>query len=199
LELNALHEIITNNKNTHTSLVIAIHGTGGVGKTQLVLEYIFSYDEDFTSVCWVNANDLQSIEESFSNFAQQLYDHYAQSSKENASSLKTSLVLARLTSDKGRIMSKPDTENKPSDTVKQWLRLEGNERWLLVFDNADDLDSFKLSDFFPNARNGAIVITSRRPECARYGKAITLHEMAIHESITLLAKSSSLEIGNTEG
>ena len=37
----------------------ALHGLGGVGKTQLVVEYVYRHATDYDLVCWVAAEDLR--------------------------------------------------------------------------------------------------------------------------------------------
>jgi hypothetical protein len=44
----------------------------------------------------------------------------------------------------------------------QWLATR-NDEWMLVFDNADDLD-LDLFHFFPPSATGNIIITSRNPQ-----------------------------------
>ena len=76
----------------------------------------------------------------------------------------------------------------------EWLNCSDNTSWLLVFDNVDDLESFRVSDFFPNSLSGFVILTSRRPECSRYGKGWELNVMEEQESITLLSKSYARKI-----
>ncbi|EAL88797.1 LipA and NB-ARC domain protein [Aspergillus fumigatus Af293] len=45
--------------------------------------------------------------------------------------------------------------------VKGWLSRPENNKWLLVFDNADDLDNVPLHKFYPAVNWGHIIITSR--------------------------------------
>lgn len=47
------------------------------------------------------------------------------------------------------------------DSVKRWLSSGKNFRWLLIFDNADDLESIGLPKYFPASSWGHIIITSR--------------------------------------
>jgi hypothetical protein len=49
-----------------------------------------------------------------------------------------------------------------ADALK-WLSHQ-HKQWLLVFDNADDLE-INLQDWFPSCKHGNILITSRNPEC----------------------------------
>lgn len=53
-----------------------------------------------------------------------------------------------------------DTSSK-SQAFKQWLSQENNGNWLLIFDNADDLDAVPISDYIPKTSWGHIIITSR--------------------------------------
>lgn len=50
--------------------------------------------------------------------------------------------------------------NKVGST-KRWLSKEENSKWLLIFDNADDLDSVRISKYLPAVPWGHIIITSR--------------------------------------
>ena len=48
-----------------------------------------------------------------------------------------------------------------TDAVKRWLSGEENPDWLLIFDNADNLDSVQVRKYFPMTLWGHIVLTSR--------------------------------------
>ncbi|RHZ43372.1 LipA and NB-ARC domain protein [Aspergillus thermomutatus] len=53
-----------------------------------------------------------------------------------------------------------DSKNKIG-AVKSWLSRPENSKWLLVFDNADDLDTVPVHQFYPAVNWGHIIITSR--------------------------------------
>jgi len=40
--------------------IIIVYGTGGMGKTQLALEYVYQHHKDYSSVFWVNAASVQT-------------------------------------------------------------------------------------------------------------------------------------------
>jgi hypothetical protein len=42
--------------------ILAAHGLGGSGKSQLVLNYVREYREDYLTIFWVEAGQKESIE-----------------------------------------------------------------------------------------------------------------------------------------
>ncbi|MCA1695323.1 MAG: TIR domain-containing protein, partial [Actinobacteria bacterium] len=51
------------------SVVHALHGAGGVGKTQLATEYAWRFANDYDAVWWVNAEQADRISEQYAAFA----------------------------------------------------------------------------------------------------------------------------------
>lgn len=51
------------------SVVHALHGAGGVGKTQLAAEYAWRFASDYDAVWWVNAEQADLIAEQLATFA----------------------------------------------------------------------------------------------------------------------------------
>ena len=101
--------------------------------------------------------------------------------------------MAGLVDQTGRIIVNETVLNQVVSAVREWLNRSGNTSWLLVFDNVDDLETFGISDFFPNSASGNIILTSRRSECSRLGEGWELNVMQEEESITLLSKSYARE------
>jgi tetratricopeptide (TPR) repeat protein len=62
----------------------------------------------------------------------------------------------------------------PAENVNEARQALSNskKRWLLVLDNADDV-YFDYKRYIPSGIQGAIIITSRNPECSRYGIVAT--------------------------
>jgi tetratricopeptide (TPR) repeat protein len=87
----------------------AIHGLGGVGKTQLGVEYAYRHGNDYGIVWWVRSEDPVTLASDFAGLA-------------------TELNLEEKDAAEQRVIV---------EAVKKWLRL--NRDWLLIFDNAEDV------------------------------------------------------------
>ncbi|KAK6500101.1 hypothetical protein TWF481_010458 [Arthrobotrys musiformis] len=94
----------------------------------------------------------------------------------------------------GNIDNRPIHAKKIRTAFLNWLRLPGNHKWLLIYDNADDLESFNLSDSFPKSGGGTVIITSRRPEFTRAPyMQMEVDGLEERDAISLLASFTSLE------
>ena len=70
--------------------------------------------------------------------------------------------------------------------MKEWLCCKGNDHWLLIFDNVDNLS---IAKFVPETRSGTNIKTSRCRNFSHFGQDILLDVMGESESISLLSKS----------
>jgi tetratricopeptide (TPR) repeat protein len=87
----------------------AISGLGGIGKTQLALEYSYHYRQNYDTVFWVTADSREALIAGYTDIARRL--ELPQHSEQNQSLT----ILA----------------------VQQWLQT--HLKWLLILDNADDM------------------------------------------------------------
>ncbi|MGW3994931.1 FxSxx-COOH system tetratricopeptide repeat protein [Amycolatopsis sp. NPDC004772] len=94
---------------TTAVLPAALHGMGGIGKTQMAVEYIYRHLKDYDIVWWIQATQATQIRKSLTELAQHL----------------------RLPGADEAITAVP--------AVREALRLgRPYRRWLLVFDSAED-------------------------------------------------------------
>ena len=122
--------------------ILVVWGLGGAGKSQLVLNYIRDYRQDYTAVFWIQAGSKESIQRDYIQIYRLLY---------------------------GRPLSAGQEIVKVEDAVpavKYWFHSHEG-RWLIVLDSADTIDNdqdksyINLKYFLPDAPGVHVVITSR--------------------------------------
>ncbi len=91
-----------------TALSQAISGLGGVGKTQLAVEYAYRYRSEYRYVLWARSESREDLMSAY-------------------------VSLARLL---GLPQNNEKDQQVIVDAVKRWL--ENHSDWLLIFDNADE-------------------------------------------------------------
>jgi tetratricopeptide (TPR) repeat protein len=97
-----------------------------------------------------------------------------------------------------------DPQCNKFELVKTWFEDEKSGKWLIIIDNADDLDLLygsgqnRMAKHFPRSNNGSILLTTRNKrvgiEFATASKLITVQALTATESESLL--SARLGAGN---
>ncbi|KAK6529980.1 hypothetical protein TWF694_003355 [Orbilia ellipsospora] len=189
---------------TDTPRVFAVVGTGGMGKTQTALEYAYRHHRDYTAIFWVSAASENTIHNSFIDIMQRIVKEQARKtwpeSAPDYQAIGSKLGIPGLIDGKGTISANPEAVNIIRSALFSWLQLPSN-KWLLIFDNADDLESFNLKDYIPNQGNGDIFITSRRPEFSQSAKQVVLDGLDSKNAVALLlslAHPTDLGVHETE-
>lgn len=76
---------------------------------------------------------------------------------------------------------------------------KGNQKWLLVVNNYDDLETVNLvNEFQPTHASGSIIITNRARDLRRLGKGLEIEEILPEDDIELLRKSAGTKIEEFE-
>jgi tetratricopeptide (TPR) repeat protein len=108
-ELEAIETTLRQGKNAAIGQTQAISGLGGIGKTQIALEYAYRHRQDYRSIFWVLADTRDTLNADYSKIAELL-----------------------------DLPGKNQAElHYIIQAVKSWL--DNNQDWLLILDNADDL------------------------------------------------------------
>ncbi len=106
--LSRLHSTLAADKTVALSQTRAISGLGGIGKTQIAIEYAYRYAREYEAVLWVQADSHEVLVSDFARLAQTLE------------------LPDKEEKDQWRIVS----------AVKRWL--QEHSAWLLILDNADE-------------------------------------------------------------
>ena len=107
--LHELHHRLTTTRTAALTQPQAMSGLGGIGKTQVAIEYAYRYGEEYHDVLWIDAATRETLVSGFLELAV-LFDLPEQQEQD---------------------------QNKVIAAVKQWFI--SHRQWLLIFDNADDL------------------------------------------------------------
>ncbi|UUU34147.1 FxSxx-COOH system tetratricopeptide repeat protein [Streptomyces sp. CA-210063] len=135
----------------------ALFGLGGVGKTQVALEYVHRFMADYELVWWISAEHVDNVVSS----------------------------LAAL----GSLIGAPGGDDMAlvsQETVHMLARGVPTQRWILVFDNADD--PTELQRFFPRRGGGHILITSRNQAWAQQASSLPVDVFQRQESVEHLSR-----------
>ena len=178
--------------------VVVLHGLGGIGKTQLAVELIYSSIEDYTSVFWISAASEEEAKQGFIEAAKCLIRHHACFITTSNHAPDYFLIASKLgmpgaLDQKGNMPIDPSAMDEVIQAVRNWFAASGNENWLIVFDNYDDLESFDVNSYIPSCNHGAVIITSRRHDCAQQGRnRLEVNVMGKLEAVQLLLQSAGL-------
>lgn len=137
-----------------------ISGLGGIGKTQTAVEFAYRYGMEYEAVFWVRADSITALISSFIEIA--------------------------------RLLQLPERQEQDQriivDAVLRWLRLYA--RWLLIFDNMDDLAL--AEPFLPTAGQGHIIFTTRARAFGNFAQRLEIFQMEPETGALLLLRRASL-------
>ncbi|KAH7384380.1 kinesin light chain 1 [Phaeosphaeria sp. MPI-PUGE-AT-0046c] len=151
---------------------IALAGLGGVGKSQVAIEYAYRAREaqPHMVVIWIHASDPTRFWQGYRDIA-----------------------------DKLMLPGRDDAKADLLPLVHAWLSDRQNGQWLMILDNVDDdgiffsndPDGKPLESFLPQAAHGTILITSRNNMAATnlvggHGDVVEVEPMGEDEAMALL-------------
>lgn len=138
----------------------ALSGLGGVGKTQTALEYAYRYRHEYHTIAWLRASSTEVLLSDFAALTT-LFNLPEQREKDQSQMIRA---------------------------VKNWLA--ALTRWLLIFDNADDLDL--LSTLLPPSPHGHLLLTTRTRITGTIAHAIEIETMDPEEGAFFLLRRAKL-------
>jgi MinD-like ATPase involved in chromosome partitioning or flagellar assembly len=158
--LRALHEELRSHREAATVPVV-IEGLSGLGKTQVALEYAHRFRPDYDVIWWMNCGQPQYVDASLVDLANEMREEFQASVPEG-----NGPEIARY-------------------LLKFLGEVRADQRWLLVYDNAEDIDT--ISGLLP-ARGGHVLITSRDNRWAGVGTSLQVGKFEREESASHLRR-----------
>ncbi|KAJ5923435.1 TPR repeat protein [Penicillium verhagenii] len=168
-ELDTLKQKLLVNKDCQK---VALSGLGGIGKTQVALDFAYSVKEDYPefSIFWIQSLSMETFELGCMEIARALGIRQGQESNEDVKIL-----------------------------MRQRLCEKTAGKWLLIVDNADDLDLLRginqtegLLAFLPESDDGLTIFTTRHGAVAQHltgSDVVEIGKMTGQETADLLEKS----------
>jgi hypothetical protein len=152
------------NPQSAIAITQAIAGLGGVGKTQLALAFAHARRHEYDLIWQVQADDPAALDGDLRAL--------------------------------GMVLNLP-VQNADAPTARQMVlsRLNGADwRWLLLYDNADQMDARSLRPYLPGGR-GHVLITSRRRDWSGTAPVLVVDVFTPQEAEDfLLARSAHLSV-----
>ena len=158
--LTQLYTTLNANKFAALTQAQAISGLGGIGKTQIALEYAYRHERAYRAILWVQSDTRDAIVSGFSDLAGLL--HLPEKDEQD--------------------------QHLVVEAVKRWLEM--HEQWLLILDNADDLDL--LEEFLPTRSKGHILLTTRVQAQGTIANGIEVVPMEGAEGALLLLRRAKV-------
>ena len=141
----------------------AITGLGGIGKTQIAVEYAYRSRDSgrYRHTFWVNAASQETILASFVEIATLLPEFAARNETD---------------------------QRKLIEAVKHWLE-QCKQPWLLIFDNVDhDGDLPAIREYLPQGGSGSVLLTTRASAVGSLATPIEVETMGFVEGALLLLR-----------
>jgi tetratricopeptide (TPR) repeat protein len=187
--LNSLHQFFQTSIPTSAQVAVLI-GLGGIGKTQIALKYFEQQRSHYSVAFFVDCSTEQDSSAAFLSFAYAVVDEkLRQFPGSSYSEIVKELGFSALL-DQQAIQSMAEKHRRVVEAVKMWLGRQG-DKFLVIFDGADDPGETKLSEFIPHHHNGDIIITTRDADAKAFGQTFFIEGLPQDDAIVMLSRTSN--------
>jgi hypothetical protein len=158
--LKQLHDKLTKTNDLTQLQPQILSGLGGIGKTQLALEFAFGHQQEYPFILWLRAETRSSL----------ISD------------------IAAIPNLFPSLESEDETDERQERTVISSFRawLARHDDWLLILDNVDDLQI--VQELLPTKGKGHVLVTTRIHAVGNAGNRIEIEKMKQEEGILFLLR-----------
>jgi hypothetical protein len=145
-----------------------LRGLGGMGKTQLAVEFARRHHRRFSSVFWLDGRSEDILKRSIASCANRI-----------------SLGQIPETSRGYAVDGSADVDAVVRDVIA-WLARSNNTAWLLIFDNVDreytaqgdDPNAYDIRRYLSRADHGSVLVTTRLARLEQLGESQQLSKVS---------------------
>jgi hypothetical protein len=137
--------------------VFVLYGLGGIGKTQLAVNFARQHKAAFSSVLWLDGRSEDQLKQSLASYAGRIPEGQIPERSRNA------------------VLNGAQDLNIMVADVLDWLARPDNIDWLLIFDNVDqdveqggETGAYDVRRYLPGD-HGSVLITTRLARLAQLG------------------------------
>ena len=166
-EMDMLTEVLLPRPETSQRKVFVLRGLGGIGKTQLAVQFMRTHHLKFSATFWLDGSNADSLKQSIANLASKISpDQISDVSRAYARDAKGDI-------------------NTVVGEVLAWFAKASNDRWLLIFDNVDrdssssepDPLAYDIMRFVPSADHGSVLVTTRLARLEQLGDSLEVKKV----------------------
>ncbi|KAL7271321.1 hypothetical protein RUND412_005929 [Rhizina undulata] len=167
---------------------VVLHGMGGMGKSQIALEFAHRFSRRFSSILWIDAEEFSRTTNSACKVLEQIVRHYRSKWQSSPDLQQISNILGIDIGSSGTISQ--SSTKLAMEAVNNWLSKSENRGWLLLVDNSDNPKDGDLEKIIPTCDWGSVVITMRLRNLQNYGVRVAVEEIGQDTGLGLLLNSS---------
>ncbi|KAE9966186.1 hypothetical protein EG328_009102 [Venturia inaequalis] len=166
-EMAKLEQVLLPNRQDNRRKIFVLRGLGGIGKTQLAVEFARQNHRQFSAVFWLDGSSEDNLKRSIARCASRMpEDQVSEASRAYAAG------------------GSGDIEAVIREAM-DWLAQAENAKWLLIFDNIDreytthctDPEAYDIKRYFTSADHGSILITTRLARLEQLGESQELKKV----------------------
>jgi hypothetical protein len=128
-ELQQLSDIVLGAGKDHCKVAV-LHGLGGIGKTDIVLQYAWQNHAAYTTILWIHAATEEVLKCSFMAIVENLIQHLAANydpGQPNYTKIACDLGIAGLINMSGQLVynAESDDQERIMGVLAKWLSIKG--------------------------------------------------------------------------